>query len=73
MASSSSSSSSSSPPSTLTEESSASANAAVLPNLSRLLASASPVVALRSPDRSFELADVWYEGQKRSGSESRRG
>ena len=54
---------SSSPPSTLpsAEESSTTSNAALLPNLSRLLASASPVVALRSPDRSFELSDVWYE------------
>ena len=48
-------------------------NAALLPNLSRLLASASPVVALRSPDRSFKLADVWYVGRKRSGNASRRG
>lgn len=58
--------------STLLEESSAT-NAAVLPNLSRLLASASPVVALRSTDRSFELADVWYEGQKTERETQRAG
>ena len=55
----------------LAEESSASTNAALLPNLSRLLASASPVVALRSPDRSFELSDVWYEQEKRRAAETR--
>jgi hypothetical protein len=30
-----------------------------MPNLSRLLASASPVVALRGAERSFSLSDVW--------------
>lgn len=38
---------------------SSASSAVVLPNLSRLLASASPVVPLLSPDRSFALADVW--------------